>query len=375
MTSNLVNINRYNPPNWFKQADLGIFIHWGPYSVPAYAPIEEDDFDQIVKKRGLEYLFVHTPYAEWYQNSLRIKNSPVYDYHKKNYPNLSYEDFVKDFRASAKNVDIEAWVDLFSKAKAKYLVIVSKHHDGFVMFDSKHKNPNIDDYCLDFDFVGDLAKACRKKDIKFGVYYSSLLDWTFTKEPIKSSTDILLGNDKSKTYADYCYNHWIEIIDRYKPDILWSDIGYPWDQRLEDLFAYYYKEVPNGLVNDRWGQWPNYIRNPLGKLLFSMGARIVEKKGGSDPAGTKYFDYKTLEYTSNWTESQIYFEVCRGMDKSFGYNKYSSKKDYISIEEIEKIISDIYPKKGRLLLNVGPDMNGNIPDYQENILKDLEKIR
>ena len=64
---------------------------------------------------------------------------------------------------------------------------------------------------------------------------------------------------------DYSRSHWLELIDRYQPDILWSDIGYPADSRLEDLFRYYYDKVPEGLVNDRWSQFPNWLRNPWGK--------------------------------------------------------------------------------------------------------------
>lgn len=77
-----VNIHRTNPPDWFKQADFGIIIHWGPYSVPAYAPVNIPDYGTLIKTKSLGYLFEHQPYAEWYGNSMLLPNSPVAAYHR-----------------------------------------------------------------------------------------------------------------------------------------------------------------------------------------------------------------------------------------------------------------------------------------------------
>ena len=226
-------------------------------------------------------------------------------------------------------------------------------------------------YNLDFDHVGNLAAACRKRGMRFGVYYSSLIDWTFTKKPIDSAGDLFLSNDNSRTYCDYCFNHWKEIIDRYSPDVLWGDIGYPTDPRLEELFAYYYKAVPEGVVNDRWGQWPKFLRNPIGRAFVNYAAKKVLRENPGILLDTKYYDFRTLEYSSDWQENDLYFEVCRGMDKSFGFNQFSRPQDYITADEVRAIIAEVVPKKGRLLLNVGPDSLGRIPDYQVKILEEL----
>lgn len=370
---NIPNIHRHNPPEWFKKSDFGIFIHWGLYSVPAFAPAETEDFAAILRTKSPGYLFANQPYAEWYKNSMMIKDSPVYRFHKDHYGDMSYEEFARTFKQTAKNVDVEEWTSLFSAAGAKYVVVVTKHHDGFVMYNTRHKNPRVDGFNLDFDFVGDLAQACRARGMRFGVYYSSLLDWTFTGKPITKVSDLFLCNNNSREYMDYCRNHWLELIDRYKPDILWSDIGYPADPRLEDLFRYYYEQVPEGVVNDRWTQFPNWLRNPLGrKLLDVLAAKWMKADGDYD---VKYYDYRTIEYTSEWRRNDVWFEMCRGMDKSFGYNKYSNPKDFITAEEVRKTIDEIYPKKGRLLLNVGPDENGNIPEYQRKVLADLQNYK
>ena len=207
--------------------------------------------------------------------------------------------------------------------------------------------------------------------MKFGVYYSSLIDWSFKDRRIESAGSLFMGNDNSKLYCDYCYNHWMEIIDRYKPEVLWSDIGYPTDKRLEDLFKYYYSKVPEGVVNDRWGQWPNYLRNKLGEALINKMAQSTLEKNTDVVLDTKYYDFRTLEYNTKWEQKDIWFEVCRGMDKSFGFNQFSREQDYITAEEVKKIISEVFPKKGRLLLNAGPDSYGVIPKYQAEILKRL----
>jgi alpha-L-fucosidase len=368
-----INIHRKDPPQWFRESDFGIFIHWGLYSVPAYAPTEIEDFGTIIQKGSFEYLFKNQPYAEWYKNSIGIEGSYAQKYHNEHYGGMPYEKFADTFRETAKNVDPDEWAEYFSKAGAKYVVLVSKHHDGFVMFNSAQENPNIKNYMLDFDFAGDLAKACRKRGMRYGIYYSSLLDWTFTDKPIRSAADLMLGNDNSRRYMDYCYNHWLEIIERYRPDILWSDIGYPQDSRLENIFTKYYETVPEGMVNDRWVQFPNWMRNPLCKAIFNSMVKRKLKSGSTDLGEVKYYDYRTIEYTSEWKENDIWFEMCRGMDKSFAYNKYSRKEDHITADEVRQLIAELYPKKGRLLLNVGPDRNGDIPIYQKAVLEELSK--
>lgn len=368
-----INLHRNDPPQWFKQADFGIFIHWGLYSVPAYAPVASEDFHTITQEKSDRYLFTNQPYAEWYKNSIMIPGSPASQYHQKHYRDMPYEKFAESFRKTAKKADVEEWADAFARAGAKYVVFVTKHHDGFVLFNSWQQNPHQRNYMLDFDFVGDLAFACRKRGLRFGVYYSSLLDWTFTSKPILTYADFFLGNNNSQGYKDYCLNHWRELIERYQPDILWSDIGYPSDDRLEQLFKEYYQTVPEGMVNDRWEQYPNILRNSAGKALFNLAARIVTKKreGSETVPKVKYFDYRTIEYTSAWHQQDVWFEMCRGMDKSFGYNKFSSEKDHLSASEIRQLIGELVPKKGRLLLNVGPDGNGRIPPYQRRVLEEL----
>lgn len=373
--NNPVNIQRAHPPQWFRESDFGIFIHWGISSVPAFAPVDIEDYGELARTKPPLYMFQNMPYAEWYPNALAIPGSPAAAFHKEHYGDQPYHRFAEEFKKRSAQVDVEKWADLFKRAGAHYVVVVTKHHDGFLMFNSRQPNPHHTGFQMDFDHVGNLAQACRSRGMRFGTYYSSLLDWTFTSKPITSYASLFLDYDNSQAYRDYCYNHWLELIERYQPDILWSDIGYPADSRLEDLFAHFYREKPDGLVNDRWGQWPNWLRNPLGHWLVNRSALRHMRENPDKLLDTKYYDYRTLEYTTTWQESDIWFEVCRGMDKSFGYNQFSREKDFITSAEVLRMIAEIYPKKGRLLLNVGPDSYGNIPPHQVKVLEELAEVR
>lgn len=365
------NVHRGNPPEWFKASDFGIFIHWGPASVPAFAPVETDDYYTLIRNGpGIE-MFSNMPYAEWYQNSLRIQGSPVYRHHQAHYGGKPYTAFADQFKKDSRDVDVAQWARVFKAAGAHYVVFVTKHHDGFVMYDSKVKNPRISGYHLETDLVGQLAQAVRGQGMRFGVYYSSLLDWTFTKTPITNASELLTGDEDSQEYKDYCFYHWMELIDRYQPDILWSDIGYPRDKRILDLFSHFYQTVPEGLVNDRWQIQPRWMRNACGAWLVNHMAERLLKKDKNIVLDAKYYDYRTIEYTSVWEESEDYVEMCRGMDKSFAYNRFSRQEDFITADEVRETIALLKPKKGRLLLNVGPDSQGNIPPHQMKVLEEL----
>ena len=119
--ANWESLNARPCPQWWKDAKFGIFIHWGVYSVPAFAPCGKDS--------------VYDCYAEHYANPKRWKDgSETVAYHAKRYPNKSYNDFAADFKAE--NFDPSAWADLFRRAGAKYVVLTSKHHDGFALWPS-----------------------------------------------------------------------------------------------------------------------------------------------------------------------------------------------------------------------------------------------
>ncbi len=366
----LVNIHRKKAPAWFESADFGIFIHWGLYSVPAFAPAP------LKSKHPTQFQHWQTqPYAEWYCNSMMFPDGPTGRYHQEHYGAKPYSDFAKDFQKTASQVDVNAWADAFKAAHAKYVVVVTKHHDGFVMYDTQVKNRRKPGYNLKFDFVGQLAKAVRARGMRFGVYYSSLLDWTFKHQRIQNAATFLLNSDHSQEYRDYVWGQWHELIERYHPDILWSDIGYPQDERLPQLFADYYKAVPEGMVNDRWGDYPGWMRHQALFPLFNLGADYVTWKQRRHPkiGPAQYYDYRTLEYQTTWTGATDYYEITRGMDYSFGYNQAAQPENFVTAQQVRNMVDAARPKRGRLLLNVGPKADGSLPDPQMKVLRDLSK--
>ena len=179
-------------PDWYNDAKLGIFIHWGLYSVPAFAPRGEHYAEKLMKG---ELSFANTPYAEWYQNSLRIPGSPTQRYHNEKYgKDFTYKQFALLFNQALADWNPDQMADLFALAGARYVVLVSKHHDGFLMWNSRHPNPYLPAYQTKRDVAGKLNKAVSERGMKMGFYYSSLLDWTFTHRPITNDAELVAGS-------------------------------------------------------------------------------------------------------------------------------------------------------------------------------------
>ena len=127
------SIRKHKLPDWFNDAKFGIFIHWGLFSVPAFAA-KELIFGEAAKV-GEEYYFKNNPYAEWYLNTLRITGSPTQDYHAREYgKDFSYDNFVPIFNDELEKWDPLEWAELFKSAGARYVVLVTKHHDGFLLW-------------------------------------------------------------------------------------------------------------------------------------------------------------------------------------------------------------------------------------------------
>jgi alpha-L-fucosidase len=176
----------------------------------------------------------------------------------------------------------------------------------------------------------------------------------------------------SSEYREYANSHWYELIDRYNPSVLWSDIGYPDSVNINEIFAYFYNKTPEGVVNERWGQTSRLARS----LVFIPGIRQVIDwyakrlwlRGHTSPPGVHY-DFVTPEYTSLSEVSEEKWECVRGIGKSFGYNRQELPDDFLSVSELVRLLIDIVSKNGNLLLNVGPKPGGKIPEVQVDRIK------
>jgi alpha-L-fucosidase len=359
----LASIRTHPLPQWYQDAKFGIFIHWGVYSVPAFAPKGQIDIEGFLKGEAANE---ETPYAEWYQNSLRVVGSSVHQHHTKTYEaDYPYENFAQHFNQQIKAWDPAQWAELFAAAGAKYVILVSKHHDGFLMWVSRHPNPKIPNWHVSRDIAGELTQAVKAQGMKMGFYYSSLLDWSFTKRPVLSAADLIAGSETSRSYVNYVEKHWIELIERYDPWVLWGDIGYPPGYKLPKLFSYFYNRQPDGVVNDRWTQLPKFMFSRLGRFILSQ---VLMRMDMDETPKAPHSDFVTHEYAALDHIPDHKWETCRGVGNSFGYNQVEDASDYLKANDIIRLLADIVSKNGNLLLNVGPRANGSFHAAQVEAL-------
>jgi alpha-L-fucosidase len=307
-------------PKWFSNDKFGIFIHWGVYAVPGYTP----------KGR----------YAEWYQESLLRNDSATVKYHKNRFGDRSYYDLANDFKAELFNPD--EWAKLIEKSGAKYIVLTSKHHDGFCLWPSKTANQtwnfpwNAADVGPKRDLLGDLFKAVRKTSVHAGMYYS-LYEWF----------NPLWKKDPERYASEHMWPQMKELINTYQPDVFWTDGD--WDAPAEtwksrEFLTWLYNESPvkNSVVTyDRWGS----------------GVRFHH--------GTVY----TPEYQPDLDFENHAWEESRGMGFSYGYNREEDSWDYNSTQSLVLALVDKVSRGGNFLLDIGPDEHGKIPPImQERLL-------
>ncbi|XP_055377038.1 putative alpha-L-fucosidase [Condylostylus longicornis] len=306
-------------PHWYSDAKIGIIIHWGIYSVPSLG-------------------------GEWFWIYLKENRTDHIEFMEKNYkPNFSYQDFAKDFTAESFNAT--EWSLLFQQSGAKYVVLTSKHHDGYTLWPSSRAfNWNSVDIGPNLDIIGELSAAIRKNTkLKFGVYYS-LFEW-FNRMYINDKI-LLFGQKnyvKTKVLPEL---H--ELIDHYKPEILWSDgdwEAFPDYWNSEEFLAWLYNDSPvkdTVVTNDRWG----------------IGTHC------------KHGDFYTCEDRYNPGILQTHkWENAFTLDKnSWGERTVSNLDDYMTSEEIIKEIVTTISCNGNVLINVGPTKYGTIkPIFQERL--------
>jgi alpha-L-fucosidase len=356
-TATLESLRQHTVPDWFHDAKLGIFIHWGLYSVPAWAP-PFGDMQQVVEEKGWEAFFANMPYAEWYLNSMHIPENPTYEYHRRTYgTGFAYEDFVPMFNDAIQQWDPTAWAQQFKAAGARYVVLTSRHCESFALWPTSTPHPDKGLYHAKRDLVGELAEAVRGEGLRFGIYYCGGMDWTFNTDPVRHHQQVYSGIPNSPAYIRYINAQWRELIDRYQPDLMWNDIGWPRDDDPLPLMATYYNTVPDGVINDRFAQHGDTSDNEKHDIIIN-------------PAGT-HNDFRTPEYSSYKDIQPFKWEACRGIGHSFGYNRAETDENYLSVPALVQMLADIVSKNGNLLLNVGPEADGGIISMQQRRLAGL----
>lgn len=329
-------------PSWFTDAKFGIFIHWGVYSVPAWAPANAN-------------IGTYAKYAEWYWN--RIKDTVDKDtlninacklfrsYHEKMYGiNFKYQDFASQFKAEL--FDPDQWADIFKESGAKYVVFTSKHHEGFTLWPSdQSSNWNSVDIGPHRDLCGDLSMAVKAKGLHMGFYYS-LYEWF----------NPLCKSDPDKYVDNIMIPQMKDLVTRYKPEILFTDGEWDYTSdkwKSEQFLAWLYNESPvkeSIVVNDRWGKETRSVHG--GYYTTEYG--LVHDKVTSEIANHP------------WEEN-------RGIGTSFGYNRVEDLRNYKSSESLTHILIQKVSAGGNLLLDIGPSADGLIAVILQERLLDIGK--
>uniref|UniRef100_A0A5F8H0D4 Alpha-L-fucosidase n=1 Tax=Monodelphis domestica TaxID=13616 RepID=A0A5F8H0D4_MONDO len=307
-------------PSWFDEAKFGIFLHWGVYSVPAWG-------------------------SEWFWWNWQGAHLPNYEIFMHSYypPGFSYADFAPQFRA--KFFDPKLWAKLFKAAGARYVVLTSKHHEGFTNWPSPTSwNWNSMDVGPHRDLVGELGHFLREENIHYGLYHS-LLEWF---NPL-----YVLDKDNNFTTQNFvmakALPELVDLVNKYKPDLIWSDGEWEapdtyWNST--EFLAWLYNDSPvkdKIVVNDRWG--------------IDTGC----KHGGYLNCKDKYKPKTVPE--RKW-------EMCTTLDKmSWGYREVMNNSDILTYVEIISDLVDVVSLGGNYLLNIGPTKDGVIiPIFQERLL-------
>jgi len=322
---------------WFREARFGLFIHWGLYSVPGWAPLSHPnhDFDST------DYI-KNNPYAEWYLNTMRVEGSPTEAYHREHYgADFNYYNFAPVFDRESQKWNPDEWANIFRAAGARYVVLTSKHHEGFTLWPSATPNPTLaaDRQHATRDIVGELTTAVRKQGMHMGLYYSGGYDWTFVPGPIRVPADYEKVKPESQAYGDYAFAQIHELIERYHPSLLWNDIDWPRTGRPLEVMADYYNAVPDGVIDDRFG--------------------------------VAHSDFISPEYQTLGKISVKKWEECRGLGRSFGYNRAEGEAETIAPGDLIALLVDIVSKNGNLAIDVGPEADGTIPPVQMERLQAL----
>lgn len=333
----LDSLNHHPLPEWYANAKLGIFIHYGLYSVPGWAPLSHPNHDFSSQ----DYI-INNPYAEWYYNVVRIDGSPTQAYHREHYgANFNYYDFAPVFNRENQKWNPDEWAAIFREAGARYVVLTTKHHEGFTLWPSTMPNPTLpaDRQHATRDIVGELSAAVRKQGMHMGLYYSGGYDWTFVPGPIRTAADYQSVKPESEAYGAYAFAQIHELISRYHPSVLWNDIDWPKTGKALQVEADYYNAVPDGVIDDRFG--------------------------------IAHADFTSPEYAKLDAISPKKWEECRGLGRSFGYNRAEGEAETIAPADLIALLVDIVSKNGNLLLDVGPEADGTIPPVQMERLKAL----
>jgi len=349
------SLENFRTPDWYRDAKFGIFIHWGVYSVPAYG-------------------------NEWYSRNMYVPDNDAFKHHVATYgpqSQFGYKDFIPKF--TAEKFDANAWVDLFTRAGARYVVPVGEHCDGFAMYGSRLTQWNVARMGPRRDTLAELARAIRTHGLKLGVSSHRAEHWWWYHEGTTFDSDVrdprftgiygpaspmTLPADRktikgepdpshlerwmppSKAFLDDWLGRAAEIVATYRPDLMYFDW---WINQT--LFEPYLRRFAAGYYNSAVAHGQHGVITY--KLeAFSQGAAVLNIERGM-------LDMLRLRPWQTETSVSI---------KSWGYAENDS---YRTARSLLNDLVDIVCKNGNLLLNVGPKADGTIPPEASSVLLEM----
>ncbi|MEV5148478.1 alpha-L-fucosidase [Streptomyces sp. NPDC052727] len=329
------SLSRYQVPDWYRDAKFGIFIHWGPYCVPAFG-------------------------NEWYPRNMYIPGSPEYEHHREVYgpqDKVGYKDLIP--KLTGENFDPDAWAALFREAGAQYVVPVAEHHDGFAMYDSALNPWNAVAMGPQRDVVGELAAAVRAQSMAFGLSTHRAEHWWFLNGGMGFESDVRAGRHAdlygpaqpqelppSPQYLEDWLARTAELVERYQPQLLYFDwwIHQPaFKPYLPKLAAYYYNKAAS------WQRGPVLAYK---HDAFAPGTAVYDvERGASANLRPDPWQADTAVSRTSWGHVEGH--------------------DYKSGADLLAFLVDVVSKNGCLLLNVGPKADGSIPEAEAELLREI----
>jgi len=343
-------------PDWYLDAKLGLFIHWGVYSVPAFG-------------------------NEWYPRRMYLQEGEgdrnLFEYHRKTFgphKEFGYKDFIPQFKAE--NYDPEAWAALFEESGARYIVPVAEHHDGFSLYANSYTEWDATEKGPMRDVIADLSTAVRARGMKFGVSSHRAFNYGFyardeSYDTVDEANFGLYGEDRPDLHftsgrnfdwfpqSDEFMADWLartaELVEKTQADLLWFDFGIgppsevkdwrenPVSHHLERFMAFYYNRAK------AWGK-----------------TGVVNYKLDAMPENAAVLDLERARLSG--MRDQFYQTDTSVSFSSWGYVTNHRYKD---VGLIVTNFVDIVSKNGCLLLNIGPRPDGTIPEGEAEILRKL----
>lgn len=350
---------KYQTPEWYKDAKLGYWVHWGIYSIPAYAG------DHAAEWYGRWMYAVDDGSGKNRGPGFEKRGLKTAEYHRTHFGNpkeFGYKDFVPMF--TAEKFDANVWADLFVEGGAKFFTMMAMHHDNFCLWDSESTPFNSVNMGPKRDFVAEMKEAISKRGLRFGVSNHSAWNGDFFAfnhyngfDGLQKEYQPLYGTGSVDSLAKVkWWERTTELAEKYKPDLYYFDWGWHvgsfTKQDREDFVAFYY----NKAIDWNFGGFPspNVVVNYKGRENLPYGSAVLDlERGGMKDIEKRLWQNDTSLGLKSWS--------------------YDPNEVYRGPNQVVDMLMDIISKNGVLMLNIGPNADGSIPEKAKTSIKQIGK--